>query len=108
MQVLQNCITNATIRFMLTRSAGKQKGAERTVAVKVIDCRNFRDLSDLDAMRNEIAVMATLRHPHIMDLLGSAYVGDRFFIVMEFAPGDLSASTPSVSDPTLCSHQKWC
>lgn len=38
-------------------------------------------------MRNEISVMATLRHPYIIDLLDSAYVGDRIFIVLEFAPG---------------------
>ena len=44
-------------------------------------------MGDLDAMRNEISVMATLRHPHIIDLLDSAYVGDRIFIVLEFAPG---------------------
>lgn len=55
--------------------------------MKVVNCRSFRDLRDLDAMRNEIAVMATLRHPHIIDLLDSAYVDDRIFIVLEFAPG---------------------
>ena len=68
-------------------AAGKQKGFETTVAVKVVNCRTFRDLRDLDAMRNEISVMATLRHPHIIDLLDSTYVGDRIFIVLEFAPG---------------------
>jgi serine/threonine protein kinase len=68
-------------------AAGRLKGLEGTVAVKVVNSMKFRDLRDLDAIRNEIAVMASMRHPHIIECLDSEYRGDKIFIVLEFARG---------------------
>lgn len=48
--------------LMLLRGAGQLVGAAGTVAVKVVDAARFRNIRDVDQMRNELAVMQA-RHP---------------------------------------------
>lgn len=56
-------------------------GANRHVALKIL----ARETTDLDALRfqREIAIQANIRHPHIMPIYDSGYVGKTRFYAME-------------------------
>lgn len=83
--------------------AGRHQAMPDTVAVKVVDAVRFRNIRDVDQMRNELAVMQALRHPHIIDLLDVAFHANRFYIVLECAKGgDLKGHIRAQVRAPLC------
>eukprot|EP00892_Ulva_mutabilis_P000343 jgi/Ulvmu1/10309/UM060_0111.1 len=87
------CVGELTLGRVLGAGAfgtvhiGRHCGFPDTVAVKVVDAVRFRNIQDVDQMRNELAVMQALRHPHIIDLLDVIFHTNRFYIVLECANG---------------------
>ncbi len=61
---------------------------ERDVAIKVIHPHLADDPSFVDRFRHEAKIVATLRHPGIVQVYDFDIEGDTFYMVMEFVPGE--------------------
>lgn len=67
--------------------AASVAGIDGLVAVKVLNSQQFRNIRDVDSVRNELGVMQALRHPHIIDMLDVVYKDGKFYIILECANG---------------------
>lgn len=57
------------------------------MAVKVLEVAQLRGISDIDAVRNELAVMQTLRHEHIIAMHDALFEDGAIYVVLECASG---------------------
>lgn len=57
------------------------------VAVKLVDCRRFRSVAEIEAVQEEAALLRSLRHRHIIRLLGVSLTPTHICFVMEHAGG---------------------
>ena len=64
---------------------GSQRSTQQTWAIKVIDLDAA--LEEIDSIRNEIAVLATCRHPQIVGYGGSYVLRSKLYILMELLVG---------------------
>jgi len=55
------------------------------VAVKVVDAKNFRSIDDTERITEEVRILESLEHPHIVSLREFMYLGGCFYFVMELA-----------------------
>lgn len=62
-------------------------GMDALAAVKVLNSQQFRNIRDVDSVRNELGVMQSLRHPHIIDMLDVVFRDGKFYIILELATG---------------------
>jgi serine/threonine protein kinase len=53
----------------------------------LLNSQQFRNIRDVDAVRNELGVMQSLRHPNIIDMLDVIYRDGKFYIILECANG---------------------
>lgn len=61
--------------------------ADELVAIKAVDATRFRSITEIEQVQEEMAVLATLKHPNIIRLLEVHFVNSCFYFVMEYASG---------------------
>jgi serine/threonine protein kinase/WD40 repeat protein len=66
----------------------EQIGLGRTVAIKLLARELVRDRDSLARFHQEIQVVASLNHRHIVTALDADAVGETHFLVMEYVPGN--------------------
>lgn len=57
------------------------------VAIKEIDAGNFRNISQIEQIQEEINVLSNLKHPNIIHLLESIFIGKMVYVIMEYVAG---------------------
>eukprot|EP00042_Codosiga_hollandica_P053417 m.699202 g.699202 ORF g.699202 m.699202 type:complete len:727 (-) comp58690_c0_seq1:1606-3786(-) len=67
--------------------SGRHKITGEKVAIKIMEKSRLRETNDLPRASLEIKALKELIHPHISRLYQALETEDRFYIVMEFAPG---------------------
>lgn len=55
--------------------------------MKSVDATRFRNIAEIDQIQEEMSVLASLKHPHIIRLFDVHFQNNTFFLVMEFAGG---------------------
>ena len=67
----------------------KKRGSEEKYAVKVVDMRPLRLKESFNPaqLQREVDIMRNLRHPNIIEFIGSVQRPDALLMVMEYAPG---------------------
>lgn len=58
---------------------------DERVAVKAVDATRFHSIGEIEQVQEEMAVLATLRHPNIIRLLEVHFLAGCFYFVMEYA-----------------------
>lgn len=53
----------------------------------MVDASNFRSISQIEQVQEEISVLSTLKHPHIIRLMDMHFASNIFYFVMEYASG---------------------
>nr|AML77961.1 putative LOV domain-containing protein [Dunaliella salina] len=66
---------------------GKNTASDEIVAVKSVDGSQFRSISEIEQMQEEMNVLSSLKHPNIIRLIEVHFTNNVFFLVMEFASG---------------------
>lgn len=88
---------------------GTSKETEKTYAIKVIG-REALSQSEDNAVLNEVAILKSLRHPHIVPLLDFFETPDNFYLVMQKCDGgdvlDRVASIEQYSEKDACQFSK--
>lgn len=83
--------------------AAQVQGIADLVAVKVMDTKQFRNIRDVDQVRNELGVMQSLRHPHIIEMLDVVVEDSKLYIILECANGgDLHDHIRAQARPRCC------
>ena len=72
---------------MATVYLGRDSKHARPVAIKVLD-RDVTGLLSVDRFQQEIRVMSTLQHPHILPLFDSGDAAGELYYVMPFVEGE--------------------
>ena len=57
------------------------------VAIKEIDAGNFRNISQIEQIQEEINVLSNLKHANIIHLLESIFIGKMVYVIMEYVAG---------------------
>ncbi len=57
------------------------------VAIKEIDAGNFRNISQIEQIQEEINVLSNLKHANIIHLLDSIFIGKMVYVIMEYVAG---------------------
>lgn len=67
----------------------KKRGTDNKYAVKVVDIRPLRMKESFKPaqLHREVEIMRKLRHPNIIEFIGSQERPDSLLMVMEYAPG---------------------
>ncbi len=65
----------------------KQLSLSRTVAIKILPASKEEDRVQLEIFQEEARVMASLKHPGIVQVYEAGSCADHYFIVMEFVAG---------------------
>ncbi|KAK9825760.1 hypothetical protein WJX74_005153 [Apatococcus lobatus] len=66
---------------------GKDPATGDLVAIKEIDAGNFRNISQIEQIQEEINVLSNLKHPNIIHLLESIFIGKMVYVIMEYVAG---------------------
>ncbi len=48
---------------------------------------NFRNISQIEQIQEEINVLSNLKHPNIIHLLESTFIGKMVYVIMEYVAG---------------------
>eukprot|EP00051_Salpingoeca_urceolata_P027147 m.480195 g.480195 ORF g.480195 m.480195 type:complete len:624 (+) comp21736_c0_seq1:434-2305(+) len=65
----------------------RHKMTGEKVAIKVMDKEHLRQTDDLDRVTLEIQALKSFRHQHISRLYQAVETKEKFFLVLEYAPG---------------------
>jgi serine/threonine protein kinase len=65
----------------------RQKGLERTVALKVLPAKAGRDPAFAERFAREARALASLNHPNITTVFDFGKAGEHYFLSMEFVDG---------------------
>ena len=57
------------------------------MAIKEMNAGNFRNISQIEQIQEEINVLSNLKHPNIIHLLESTFIGKMVYVIMEYVPG---------------------
>lgn len=74
-----------TVRLAKRADAGP--GADELVAVKILDATRFRSISEIEQVQEEMSVLSSLKHPHIIRLYEVLFIANVFYLVMELGSG---------------------
>jgi len=66
---------------------GRDVTTNELVAVKMVNGSNFRNIQEIEQVQDEMRVLSSLKHDHIIRLLDVQYIGNCIYFVMEFAGG---------------------
>ncbi len=77
---------------MATVYKAQHPGLEQTVAIKVLHPHIATDPDLLRRFRQEAQAVANLRHPNIVRVVDFDYIGDAYFMVMEYIDGPTLAA----------------
>ena len=56
--------------------------ADEVVAIKAVDASRFRSISEIEQIQEEMNVLSSLKHPHIIRLIEIHFINSVFFLVM--------------------------
>ncbi|KXZ57079.1 AMPKR1 protein [Gonium pectorale] len=82
---------------------GRNIATDELVAVKGVDATRFRSITEIDQIQEEMSVLSSLKHPHIIRLYDVHFQNNTFFLVMEFAGGGSLVHFARSQDPV---HQR--
>ncbi len=80
-----------------------EKGRDKFVTIKFFDEKLSHEDGFVRAINQDLYHRAQLKHPHVVDLIGQGWHGERYYIVESYVPSSLSAVL--VERPKLAPEQ---
>eukprot|EP00240_Pyramimonas_obovata_P003572 CAMPEP_0118939268 /NCGR_PEP_ID=MMETSP1169-20130426/28417_1 /TAXON_ID=36882 /ORGANISM="Pyramimonas obovata, Strain CCMP722" /LENGTH=832 /DNA_ID=CAMNT_0006883491 /DNA_START=442 /DNA_END=2937 /DNA_ORIENTATION=- len=75
-----------------TVRVARVSGSQELVAIKIVDARKFSSIVAIERIQEEIRILESIKHKHIINMREVLFLHDKFYFVMEYAEGGCMTS----------------